>query len=40
MHLKLDALAEKGYVILRDYDGPPVAKEEWVGLEYMNWKSG
>ena len=26
MHLKLDALAEKGYVILRDYEGPPVPK--------------
>src|SRR5947208_4844635 len=40
MHLKLDALVEKGYVVLRDYEGPPVTKEEWMGLEYMDWKSG
>jgi len=40
MHLKLEALSEKGYVILRDYEGPPVPKEEWMGLEYMDWKSG
>ena len=40
MHLKLDTLAEKGFVVLRDYDGPPVPQEEWMGLEYMDWKSG
>ena len=40
MYLKLDALAEKGFVVLRDYYGPPVSKEEWMGLEYMDWKSG
>lgn len=40
MHLKLDALAEKEFVILRDYDGPTVPQEEWMGLEYMDWKSG
>src|SRR5438045_4220954 len=40
MHLKLDALAEKGYVVLRHYAGPPVAKEEWMSLEYMDRKSG
>src|SRR5947207_1603443 len=40
MHLKLDALAEKGFVVLRDYDGPPIPKEEWMSLEYMDWKSG
>ena len=40
MHVKLDVLKEKGFAILRDYDGPPVRKEEWEGLEYMDWKSG
>jgi hypothetical protein len=40
MYLKLDALAEKGFVVLSDYDGPPVPREEWESLEYMNWKSG
>src|SRR5215471_13119564 len=40
MHLKLDALSEKGYVVLRDYEGPPVAKEEWMSLGYLDWKSG
>src|SRR5260370_41982253 len=40
MHLKLDTLTEKGLVVLRDYDGPPVPKEEWMSLEYMDWKSG
>ena len=40
MHLKLDALAEKGFVVLSDYDGQPVPREEWMGLEYMDWKSG
>jgi hypothetical protein len=40
MHLKLDTLAEKGFVVLRDYDGSPVPQEEWMALEYMDWKSG
>ena len=40
MHVKLDVLKEKGFAILRDYDGQPVPKEEWEGLEYMDWKSG
>jgi len=40
MHLKLDVLAEKGFVVLRDYDGPPVPPSEWESLEYMDWKSG
>src|SRR3989440_8213897 len=40
MHVKLDALEEKGFVVLRDYDGPPVPPEEWMQLEYMDWKSG
>src|SRR6266702_426641 len=40
MHLKLYALTEKGFVVLRDYEGPPIPKEEWMSLEYMDWKSG
>ena len=40
MHRKLDVLTEKGFVVLRDYDGPPVPREEWMSLEYMDWKSG
>jgi hypothetical protein len=40
MHRKLDILAEKGYVVLRDYQGTPIPREEWEALEYMDWKSG
>jgi len=40
MHPKLDVMNEKGFVVLRDYDGPPIPDEEWRGLEYMDWKSG
>jgi hypothetical protein len=40
MHHKLDVMAEKGYVILNDYDGPPIPQTEWESLEYMDWKSG
>ena len=40
MHVKLDILAEKGFLELRDYNGPPVPEEEWNQLEYMDWKSG
>src|ERR1700726_4731997 len=40
MHRKLDILAEKGYVILRDRPGNPIAPSEWESLEYMDWKSG
>lgn len=40
MHRKLDVLEDKGYVVLRDYDGPPVPESEWMSLEYMVWKSG
>jgi hypothetical protein len=39
-HRKLDVLADKGFVILRDYDGPPIPLAEWEGLEYVDWKSG
>ena len=37
---KLDSLADKGFVILRDYAGPPIPAEEWERLEYVDWKSG
>jgi len=40
MHTKLDVLKEKGFVVLCDYDGPPIPKEEWMSLEYIDWKSG
>jgi len=40
MHEKLDVLAERGFVVLRDYAGPPVPDHEFLGLEYMDWKSG
>ncbi|MEO8954824.1 MAG: hypothetical protein ABI396_15405 [Ktedonobacteraceae bacterium] len=40
MHVKLDVLKEKGFAVLRDYDGPQVPEKEWAGLEYMDWKSG
>src|SRR5690554_3239248 len=38
-HVRLDVLAEKGYVVLTDMD-PPVPEEEFLSLEYMDWKSG
>lgn len=40
MHRKLAVLEDKGFVVLRDYSGPPIPESEWMGLEYMNWKSG
>jgi hypothetical protein len=40
MHQKLDVLAERGFVVLRDYAGPPVPDSEFLDLEYMDWKSG
>ncbi len=40
MHRKLDYFTEKGFVILKDYDGTPVPQSEWESLEYMDWKSG
>jgi hypothetical protein len=40
MHRKLDILAEKGYVILRDRPGPKIPPIEWESLTYMDWKSG
>ena len=38
-HPRLDALAERGYVVLRDLDHI-VPEAEYLGLEYMDWKSG
>jgi hypothetical protein len=40
MHQKLDVMNEKGFVVLRDYDGPPIPESEWTSLEYVDWKSG
>ncbi|HET9895458.1 MAG TPA: hypothetical protein VFQ44_11060 [Streptosporangiaceae bacterium] len=40
MHRKLDILAERGFVILRDRPGPMIPPAEWESLEYMDWKSG
>jgi hypothetical protein len=40
MHRRLDILAEKGYVILRDRHGPQISQSEWESLAYLNWKSG
>ena len=40
MHRKLDILAETGYALLRDYDGPPIEPAEWGNLTYLDWKSG
>jgi hypothetical protein len=40
MHRKLDVLEDKGYVVLRDYNGPAIPESEWLNLEYIDWKSG
>jgi hypothetical protein len=40
VHRKLDILAERGYVILRDRKGPPIPHAEWESLVYLDWKSG
>jgi hypothetical protein len=40
MHQKLDTMAKRGFVVLNDYQGPPIAPAEWEKLEYMDWKSG
>jgi hypothetical protein len=40
MHRKLDILADKGYVILRDRPGAMIPPAEWESLTYMDWKSG
>lgn len=38
-HVRLDVLAERGFAVLTDLD-PPVPDEEFLSLEYMDWKSG
>jgi hypothetical protein len=38
-HERLSVLQERGYVVLRDLV-PPVPDEEFLSLEYMDWKSG
>src|SRR5439155_15652751 len=38
-HPKLDILAEKGFVILKPYEGE-VDPSEWEQLTYLDWKSG
>jgi hypothetical protein len=38
-HPRVGALAEHGYVVLRDL-APPIPESEYLGLEYMDWKSG
>lgn len=38
-HLRLGALAETGYVILRDHP-VTIPESEYSSLEYMDWKSG
>jgi hypothetical protein len=40
MHPKLPVMEEKGFVVLRDYDGPAIPDSEFLGLDYMDWKSG
>ncbi len=40
MHRKLDILAERGFVVLKDYDGPAIPRSEWENLEFVDWKSG
>ena len=40
MHRKLDILAEKGFVILRDRPGQKIPAGDWESLEYLDWKSG
>lgn len=39
-HITLPAFADRGFVMLRDRVGPPIPEQEWLGLEYMDWKSG
>jgi hypothetical protein len=40
MYHKLAIMADKGYVVLRDRQGPTIEPAEWESLEYMDWKSG
>jgi hypothetical protein len=38
-HVRLPVVEERGFVVLRDVD-PPIPDEEFLSLEYMDWKSG
>ena len=38
-HPRVSALAEHGYVVLRDL-ADPIPESEYIDLEYMDWKSG
>lgn len=38
-HRKLDILDEKGFVVLKGWEGT-LDPAEWEGLEYKDWKSG
>jgi hypothetical protein len=38
-HRKLDVMQEKGFVVLKPYEGD-LDPKEWEGLEYLDWKSG
>ena len=38
-HVRLPVLEERGFVVLRDLD-PPIPDEEFLSLEFMDWKSG
>src|SRR6476661_8927291 len=38
-HPRVSALAEHGYAVLRDL-ADPIPESEYIGLEYMDWKSG
>jgi hypothetical protein len=38
-HPRLDVLAERGFVVLRDADFE-IPDDEFRSLEYMDWKSG
>src|SRR5438105_14318163 len=40
LHTKLPIMEEKGYVVLKDYDGPEIPEHEFRSLEFMDWKSG
>ncbi len=38
-HTRLPIVEERGFVVLRDLD-PPIPDDEFLSLEYMDWKSG
>ena len=40
MHQELSILKDKGYVVLKDYDGPAIPESEFRSLEFLDWKSG